>query len=94
MGDLRELELPVSVFRFMGLDFVSVPGELFSTLLPGKQTVAICYANGYDRYIASTDAYDKDYYEAMAAVLARGQGERLQTRLEQEINKLKREANL
>ena len=94
MGGLRELELSVSVFRFMGLDFVSIPGELFSTLLPGQQTVAICYANGYDRYIASTDAYDKGYYEAMAAVLARGQGERLQSRLEQEINQMKQEANL
>ena len=93
MGDLQELELPVSIFSFAGLEFVSIPGELFSTLLPGKKTVAICYANGYDRYIAGSDAYDKGYYEAMAAILARGQGETLQTRLEQELNKMKREAN-
>ena len=88
MGDLRELELPVSVFRFAGLDFVSIPGELFSTLLPDKQTVAICYANGYDRYIADMEAYDKGYYEAMAAILAKGQGELLRTRLKKELQNL------
>ena len=50
--------------------------------------LAICYANGYDRYIADTAAYDAGYYEALAAVLARGEGEKLmktiQTMLQRE----------
>lgn len=94
MGDIYELELPVCVFSFAGLAFVSIPGELFSTLLPSKKTVAICYANGYDRYIASSDAYDKGYYEAMAAILARGQGEILKKHLEKEIKAIKNRRNI
>ena len=88
MGDIRELILPVSVFKFMDLNVVSIPGELFSTLLPDKKTVAICYANGYDRYIADAQAYEKGYYEAMAAVLAKGQGEWLRTQLKNELQNL------
>ena len=80
--------MPVSVFKFMDLNVVSIQGELFSTLLPDKKTVAICYANGYDRYIADAQAYEKGYYEAMAAVLAKGQGEWLRTQLKSELQNL------
>lgn len=76
MGDLRLLNLPVRVFRFAGFDFITVPGELYSTLLP-EGASAICYANGYYRYIADRAAYDAGHYEAMAAILAPGQGEQL-----------------
>lgn len=74
MGDLKRLKLPVRAFRFAGYDFVTVPGELYSTLLP-EGASAICYANGYYRYIADQNAYDSGHYEAMAAILALGQGE-------------------
>ena len=37
----------------------------------------IAYANGYFRYICPKEAYDANHYEAMAALLARGEGERL-----------------
>ena len=88
LGSIRELELPVTVFRFMGISFGSIPGELFSTLL-GEDMVAICYANGYYRYIADRNAYDNGYYEALAAVLARGEGEYLM----EQVRKLLQELN-
>lgn len=73
-GQLRQLELPVAAFRFCGREFVTVPGELFSPLQPEGAAV-IGYAGGYCGYIAHERAYDSGCYEAMAAVLARGQGE-------------------
>ena len=76
MGDLREFRLPVQVFRFAGLSFFTVPGELYSTLVPAG-TVPLCYTNGYYRYIADESAYDAGHYEALAAILARGEGENL-----------------
>ena len=85
MDGIRELNLPVTVFRFCGLDFITVPGELFSTLKP-ENTSVIAYANGYYRYICDENAYEAGYYEAMAAIVARGQGEHLM----KEIRKLLR----
>lgn len=76
MGGIRNLELPVTVFQLAGLDFATVPGELFSTLQPEGIRV-IGYANGYYRYICPEEAYEANHYEAMAAIIARGQGERL-----------------
>jgi hypothetical protein len=86
MDGIRELNLPVTVFRFCGLDFISIPGELFSTLKP-ENTSVIAYANGYYRYICDENAYEAGYYEAMAAIIARGQGEHLM----KEIRKLLRQ---
>ena len=76
LGSIRQLALPVTVFRFAGLTFATVPGELFSSLQP-EGVLIFSYANGYFRYIAGKDAYDAGYYEALAAILARGEGERL-----------------
>ena len=76
MAGIQTLELPVTVFRFAGLEFATVPGELYSTLQPEGLSV-IAYANGYFRYICPEEAYDANHYEAMAALLARGEGERL-----------------
>jgi len=76
MGELRRLHLPVTAFRFCNLDFVSVPGELFSALQPEDVSV-IGYANGYYRYLGGEAAYEAGYYEALAAIIARGEGEKL-----------------
>ena len=57
MGGIREFRIPVTVFGFAGLRFATIPGEFYSTLLPHETTV-LCYANGYYRYIADTNAYD------------------------------------
>lgn len=76
MGDMRQLHLPVTVFNFAGQHFITVPAELYSTLLP-ENTAAICYANGYYRYIADRKAYDDGHYEALAAIAERGEGEKL-----------------
>lgn len=74
MAGIQELRLPVTVFSFAGLQFATVPGEMFSSLWK-LNTVPICYTNGYYRYIAGAQAYDAGCYEAMAAIVARGQGE-------------------
>ena len=82
MGDLRQLHLPVTVFRFCGMDFATVPGELFSALQPENLSI-IGYANGYYRYIGGEDAYEANYYEALAAIIARGEGEQLVKKIEE-----------
>ena len=76
MGGMQQLHLPVTAFRFGGQRFITVPAELYSTLLP-ENTAAICYANGYYRYIADRKAYDDGHYEALAAIAAPGEGEKL-----------------
>jgi hypothetical protein len=73
---ISQLHLPVTVFRFCGLDFVTIPGELFSTLQPRNVSV-IAYTNGYYRYVCDENAYEAGYYEALAAIVARGEGEKL-----------------
>ena len=82
MAGIRTFNLPVTVFRFAGLRFVTVPGEFYSTLLMPDVT-AICYANGYYRYIADEAAYDAGHYETLAAILARGGGEILSNTIRQ-----------
>lgn len=87
MAGISQLNLPVSVFHFCGLNFVSIPGELFSTLQPENCSV-IAYANGYYRYICGKDAYDAGYYEAIAAILARGEGEQLMAHIRKMLSRL------
>ena len=82
MVGIREFSVPVTVFRFGGLNFATVPGEFYSTLLP-ENVAAICYANGYYRYIADCNAYDAGHYEAMAAIVARSGGEILSNTIRQ-----------
>ena len=87
MAGIRQLRLPVTVFTFAGLMFATVPGEMFSSLW-SLDAVPICYANGYYRYIGDTHAYDAGYYEAMAAILARGQGEEFRKQTAQLLEKI------
>ncbi len=90
MGGIEAFHVPVAVFSFAGLDFVTVPGEFYSTLLP-ENAAAICYANGYYRYIADENAYDSGHYEAMAAIVARGGGECLQKTIRQMLEEMNME---
>lgn len=87
MAGIHSLHLPVSVFRFCGVDFVSIPGELFSALQPQGISI-IGYANGYYRYIAGQAAYEAGYYETMAAIIAPGEGERLVEQIKQLLSLL------
>ena len=84
---IHELHLPVTVFRFAGLNFASIPGELFSTLKPPDISI-ISYTNGYYRYICDEKAYESGYYEALAAIVARAEGERLVKALESLVDEL------
>lgn len=77
IGNLHQIILSVTVLRIFGLKFVTIPGELFSTLLPDDSTCVLGYANGYNLYIADEQAYDAGYYEALASLFAKGEGERL-----------------
>lgn len=84
LGKRKEIQLDICVFSFAGLKFATVPGELFSTLLPEDGTCILGYTNGYNLYIADKKAYDSLYYEALASLFAKGEAERLM----QYINKL------
>ena len=86
MAGITQLDLPVTVFSFAGLEFATIPGELFSTLQPEDLSI-IAYTNGYFRYICPKEAYAANHYEAMAAIVNRGNGERLM----QEIQQLRRQ---
>ena len=87
MVGIQEFSVPVTVFRFAGLRFATVPGEFYSTLLM-PETAAICYANGYYRYIADRNAYDSGHYEALAAIVARSGGEILSNTIRQMLDNL------
>ena len=87
MVGIQEFSVPVTVFRFAGLRFATVPGEFYSTLLM-PETAAICYANGYYRYIADENAYDSGHYEALAAIVARSGGEILSNTIRQMLDNL------
>ncbi len=82
MAGITQLALPVTVFRFAGLEFATIPGELFSTLQPEGLSI-IAYTNGYFRYICPEEAYEVNHYEAMAAIVARGSGEHLINTIQQ-----------
>ena len=82
MGGIRAFELPVTVFRFAGMTFATVAGEFYSTLVP-EGVAAICYANGYYRYMADEKAYEEGHYETLAAIIARGGGEKLSDTIRQ-----------
>ena len=84
---VREFSVPVTAFRFAGLSFATIPGEFYSTLLPSGIS-AICYANGYYRYIADRNAYDAGHYEALAAIAGRGSGEILSNTIRQMLEEL------
>ena len=87
MAGIREFTLPVTVFRFAGLRFAAIPGEFYSTLLV-PDVAAICYANGYYRYIADENAYTAGHYEALAAIVARGGGEKLSNTIRQMLENI------
>ena len=93
MAGITEFSVPVTVFRFGGLDFTTVPGEFYSTLLP-ENTAAICYANGYYRYIADENAYAAGHYEALAAIVAQGSGEKISNTIRQMLDQIKMEEKL
>lgn len=80
MASITELRLPVTAFRFAGVNFATIPGELFSTLQPEGVSI-IAYTNGYFRYICPEEAYEANQYEAMAAIVARGEGEKLMAQI-------------
>lgn len=88
MAGIREFRVPVSVFRLGDIRAASIPGELFGTLLPKEPLAVVTYANGYYRYIADRKAYDAGYYEAMASILDRGQGEALMAAVEEMLDEL------
>ena len=87
MAGIREFTLPVTVFQFAGLRFAAIPGEFYSTLLM-PDVAAICYANGYYRYIADENAYTAGHYEALAAIVARGGGEMVSNTIRQMLENI------
>ena len=85
-----EALLAAAVLGYAKLWRKKVPGELFSSLQPPGVAV-LGYANGYYRYIAPRQAYDDGWYEALAAILAPGEGEKLIGEIEKLLRQLDKE---
>ena len=88
MAGIRQLHLPVTVFRFAGMEFATIPGELFSSLQPEGLSI-IAYTNGYFRYLCPEAAYEANHYETMAAIVARGSGEKLMEEIQKARHELR-----
>ena len=88
MDGLTGIPVRVAAFRFCGLNFATIPGELFSSLLPEEPLGIIGYANGYCRYLPDMAAYDSGCYEALAALVARGESEKLMNKIRKRISSL------
>ena len=61
---------------------------LVLTVLLVSAVAVIGYANGYYRYLAPKQAYENGWYEAMAAILAPGEGERLVSEMKKLLGQL------
>ena len=75
------LELGISIFKINDWNFITVPGEIFSSLSKpirnlGKNII-LGYTNGYNMYFPDKKAWDKNYYEAFSSYMKKGEGERL-----------------
>lgn len=88
MEGITGIPASVAVFRFCGMNFATVPGELFSSLLPEEPLGIIGYANGYCRYFPDMAAYDSGCYEALAALVARGESEKLMNKIRKLVSSL------
>ncbi len=75
------LELEINIFKINDWNFVTVPGEIFSSLSkPIRESgnnVILGYANGYNLYFPDENAWDKNYYEASSSYIKKGEGEKL-----------------
>lgn len=77
--DLLELEL--NIIKLNDWYFLTIPGELFSTLAKplreNEKNIILGYADGYYLYFPDESAWEKNYYEASSCYLRKGEGEKM-----------------
>lgn len=72
--------IPVAIIALGTYYIVCIPGELFHSLEENinlASCLVLNYANGYQGYIADSDAYKQGYYESMMSYYEIGEGEKL-----------------
>lgn len=80
LGNIQEIQVPVSALKLPGITLIFTPIELFSKLSnPLKQygLEFVGYTNGYQMYMPDIQAYEKNFYEANSSPYACGAGEKL-----------------
>jgi hypothetical protein len=75
------LELEINIFAINEWNFITIPGEIFSSLTrplrESQRNIILGYADGYYLYFPDESAWEKRYYEASSCFLQRGEGEKL-----------------
>lgn len=82
-------EMDVSFITIGDFTFVGVPGELYSELTnPIKQNKIgfVSFANGYYGYIANSNAFKNNYYEAQSSPFISGEAEKLIVAISNKLN--------
>lgn len=80
LAGVESVTVPSTIWKWSDQVFVTIPGELFSSLIheDGLENVHfLCYTNGYILYLPDREACQRKIYEAMASPLAPGESERL-----------------
>ncbi|MGB9724906.1 MAG: hypothetical protein ACP5QM_05145 [Caldisericum sp.] len=80
----RTINSVLQLIKIGNVAFVSIPGELFSSLghkieleLSPLKVILVGYANDYIGYILDEESYEKNEYESFTTFLAKGEGERI-----------------
>lgn len=81
IGDKDKINIEINIIKINDWKFVTIPGELFSSLgrnikAAGKNII-LGYTNGYYLYFADKKSFDNKAYEASSSIIKRGQGEKI-----------------
>lgn len=78
---MEKVSLEINIIKINDWNFVTIPGELFSSL--GKnikdtgKNIILGFTNGYYLYFSDKKSYDDKAYEASSSIIKRGQGEKI-----------------
>lgn len=81
IGKMDKLTVEINIIEINKWKFITIPGELFSSL--GKKirevgnNIILGYTNGYYLYFADEESFDNKCYEASSSIIKRGQGEKM-----------------
>jgi hypothetical protein len=84
LGNSKYLDTFIKIILLDDLIFVGIPGEIFSTLgkqiedgLKPRKVVLVGYCWDYIDYILDAKAYEEGGYEAITALIEKGEGEKI-----------------
>lgn len=81
IGKKDKINIEINIIKINDWSFVTIPGELFSSL--GRsikdigKNIILGYTNGYYLYFPDKKAFDSKAYEASSSIIKRGQGEEI-----------------